>query len=265
MWGKTVLVLRISAAVWAGLIGMGVILQIAEIVPALPKLEPWAWGVSLAIIAVDNVGTLFVRKKRTERERRARKIESVLQTALRQLVSTRELRLEDLGANVYLAANWKRMRPEREKNVVLERVGRYRPIDYPQQSGVHWTDKKGVVGECWRRRGSTSKNWYAVAQRYGGVELTEQAFFKIPADTRCGFTHREFVTIVGKYSEVVAEPIWHPTKDGVLIGVLTIDRAYQSEGDTFRELLSKRSTHQTAGLASLALAAILKTQAEEAE
>ena len=263
MWGKTVFVLRISAAVWAGLVGLGVVLQIAQVIPALPKLEPYVWGVSLAIIAVDNVGTLFVRKARADREARDQKIQSTLQAALRQLVASRDLRLEDLGANVYLASNWKRMRRSPASTVKLERTARYRPIGYPQQSGIAWTGTTGAVGECWRKRGVVYKNWHAVAEKYGGVEMTEPAFLKIAADTRNGFSYREFLTIVGKYSEIVAEPIWHPGNERVILGVLAIDRAYQDGSSTFVPLLGKRATYETAGLAARAIGAILKPKVEE--
>lgn len=262
MWGKIVLGLRVGAAVWAGLVGFGVILQIAEVVPALPKLEPWVWGISLAIIAVDNVGTLFVRKARSEREARDQKLQSVLQTALRQLVAPRELRLEDLGANVYLARGWKRFKATPD-TARLERIARYRPIGYPQQSGVEWTENKGTVGKSWRKRGAVYQDWHRIASRYAGSELAEAAFERIPEETRCGFTFREFAAIVDKYDEVLAEPIWHPGKSGVMIGVLTLDRAHQDDDGTFVQMLGKRSTYETAGLASASISAILKSSPQE--
>jgi len=262
MWAKIVLGLRVGAAVWAGLVGLGVILQVAEVVPALPKLEPWVWGISLAIIAVDNVGTLFVRKARSEREARDQKLQSVLQTALRQLVGSRELRLEDLGANVYVAKGWKRFKATPD-TVRLNRVARYRPIGYPQQSGVDWTEQKGTVGKAWRKRGAVYQDWHLVANRYAGGELTEAGFAMIPEETRSGFSFREFAAIVDKYDEVLAEPIWHPGKPGVMIGVLTLDRAHQDADGTFVQMLGKRATYETAGIASASISAILKASAEQ--
>lgn len=263
MWAKTVLWLRIAAAVWAAIVGLGVILQVAEIIPALPKLEPWVWGVSLGIIAIDNVGTLFVRKARADKADREAKLQNVLQAALRQLVGTRELRLEDLGANIYLAERWQRFKST-PPSTKLERVARYRPIGYPQQSGVDWTEKKGAVGECWRVRRPVYKDWHAIANRYAGSELTEGAFDKIPEETRSGFDFRDFQAIVGKYDEIVTEPIWHPGKPDVMIGVLAIDRARQADGGTFVASLGKRATHETAGTAARSISAILKPKADDA-
>ncbi|GAA4351191.1 hypothetical protein [Microbacterium rhizosphaerae] len=254
MWSVVSLVLRIGAVAWAALVGLGAALIAAGLINPLPKFEGTVWVISLIILGVDNVGTLIVRGSRRRRGRRMDRLEDALMVALLQIVrETPQLHLEDLGANAYVVSGRDSKR--------LHRVARLRPGRYPQESGVAWGSGKGMVGACLDQKKRVYRNWYAVAKKYGNTDISPEAFEKIPVNTRCGFTYEEFVSIVGKYSEVLAEPIWDLRNDGRILGVLTVDRAYRSGESEYTPLLDKRATHESAGLAASVVSRIVRPKA----
>jgi hypothetical protein len=53
VWAKTIVWARGIAALWAGVIGLLVVLQGLKVFPEAPRAEPYVWVVSLMIIAVD--------------------------------------------------------------------------------------------------------------------------------------------------------------------------------------------------------------------
>lgn len=256
-WERVVLFLRIAAAAWAGVVLVIAALQHYDVVPTTPKLEPWVWVISLAIIAVDNVGTLFARRVRSRRDERARKLEAALMTLLIQIVKPRDLRFEDLGAHVYIPSRadllFRRTDVRR-----FQRVKRFRPAGFPQQSGIDWSPSKGTVGDCWRTKRTAYKDWEAIARTYGGRDLTEAEYDALPAETRHGFSRAEFHAIAGKYSEIIAEPIWSGRNERALVGVLAVDRAYQDNESTFEARLDTRATREIASTAASVVGSILK-------
>ncbi|MGC5224894.1 hypothetical protein ACPW96_20205 [Micromonospora sp. DT81.3] len=263
-WSRTVFWLRIGAALFAGAVGVLAVLDYYGVITLLPSFEPIVWSISLAIIAVDNIGSLISRGIRARVGRRNERIEKALMGLMISLVKNRSLRFEDLGVSVYVPWWRDRFRRRPHMHVRLKRIVRYRPAGYPPQSGVSWTPGKGVVGEAWSRRKTRHKNWHAIAARYAGQDITEDQFLQIPEATRYGFAYEEFVSIVGKYSEVLAEPIWHGWKDRVMVGVLAIDRPYKAEEHTFRTQLDKKPTLEVAAASASTVGGILKPKADGA-
>jgi hypothetical protein len=247
-WDGLVRVLRIVAAAWVGLIAIVAALQAGGLVPELPKLEPFAWVFSLVIIGVDSAGSLVANKVRRNRASQQSRTEKALMGLVLNLSRQRVLRFEELSVSVFVPTRWSRvmrwlLRRDAD-DIRLARFQQFRPAGFPAQSGVRFTPAKGVVGECWRGRKFVHKDLDAIAGRWGSVELTPEAFGRIKPTTRQGFSQEEFQTVAGKYLEIAAEPIWHPTKDGKLVGVLSLDRPRSETIDEFRPKLASEETQQ---------------------
>ncbi|WP_309617703.1 hypothetical protein [Salinibacterium sp.] len=214
---------------------------------------------SLAIIAVDNVGTLISRRIHTRRSERGRQLErAAMSLAILVARSWADVRFEHLGVSVFVETRWSKIRRLSGSEVRLRRVSRFRPAEFPQQSGISWSGEKGAVGECWRTKKHSYVNWQAVAKKWGDLDLTEEDFEKIAIKTRAGFSRTDFSAIAGKYSEVHAEPIWHGKKERELLGVLSIDRVFSAEDDPFISRLDSQGTREAAAGAASAAAAILR-------
>jgi hypothetical protein len=258
MWTKTIWWLRFAVVLWVASIGVVTALQAVGLVPALPKLSPYVWVISLVILGVDNLGTLISRKYNSNKRRTLDEIERALMTLVITVAHETTLRFEDLGAGVYVISThwWKRGSKEQ-----LSRIKRFRPAGYPQQSGISWSSRTGAVGECLRTRKPVHKNWQRLAEKYGEVEVPDEQFNKMPEQTRCGFTRDEFNTIVGKYSEVLAVPIWHGRKERTMLGILTVDRAFKGQDDNFISRL--QSTRDVAASAASVVSRSLKPSGTE--
>lgn len=264
MWPAIALSARVAIIAYTAIVGLGAALKAVGVVTPVAALETWVWLVSLIVLGVENVVTLVVRRVRTQRGQKIAKLEDTLVSALIQIVqSGNALHLEEIGANVYVASRIDRLLRRPHEQTRLRRVARIRPGRYPQQSGVDWASGKGAVGECWKAKKRSYKNWHAIAEKYAHMELDEASFLKIPASTRCGFTRAEFMAICDKYSEIIAEPIWDPRKTGRILGVITIDRAYHEVADTYMPKLEKRATHETAAVAAGVVSRILKPRGTE--
>jgi|GEM_PF-5003859 hypothetical protein len=247
-WDGLVRVLRIFAGAWVAIIAIVAALQAGGMVPELPKLEPYAWVISLAIIGVDSIGSLFANKVRRSKASQKSRTEKALMGLVLNLSIQRVLRFEELSASVFVPTRWSRflrvLLRRAPDHIHLTKYKQFRPGGFPAQSGIRFTPGKGVVGECWRTKKFVHKDLDAVAERWGSVELSAEAFEKVKVSTRQGFSLGEFHTVVGKYREIAAEPIWHPTKDGKLVGILTLDRPRSETAEEFRPRLGSEETQQ---------------------
>ena len=185
MWAKTVAWLRAAAALWAGIIGVLAILQGLNVIPTAPKVEAFVWVVSLSIIALDNVGTLVSRRIHSRRTQREEKLDQAAMSLAIALAQTQAVRFEELGICIYVETRWSKVFGRSRPQEGLKRIRRFRPAGYPQQSGVTWTSAKGTVGECWTNKTVVHKDWSAIARRWGGAAMNDDAGFKrIPEATR---------------------------------------------------------------------------------
>lgn len=234
-WSDIAFWLRVGAVAWVAAVGVFEALQFFGLLPQDHKLEPWVWSVSLVLLGVDNVGTLISRRLAKNRARRNDAITKALMALLIEITRNEPtLRFEKLGGNVFVT----------RRDGSVKRIVRFRPAG-PQQSGIDWSDAKGAVGHCIRERRTIHKPWQAIARKYGSSGVSEERWAKMPAHTKHGFTHREFNSIVAKYSEILAEPIWVPGVEPRMIGVLTVDRAFEASDATFEEKLSAESVLQS--------------------
>lgn len=263
MWPRVVFWLRLGAVAWVTLVGVVAALQASGTVPRLPKLEPWAWAFSLVILGIDNAGTLISRGvHKIARERNA-ELEKALMSLLIDVARSGGVRFEDLGASVFQPSRLDRL--VRREPHQLVRTVRFRPSDYPLQSGIDWAPSKGAVGAAWSGRKEVYKNWRNIAERWGGVDdMSDDQFKRISASSRMNFSKKEFLAIAGKYSEVLVLPIWHRKKNR-MIGVLSIDRAFKAEDATFTPELEKKGTREVAAATASLVGRILHPNGDKVE
>lgn len=245
------LVFRIGAALWVAAVTVFAGLQTLGYMPTAPKLEPVAWGVSLAIIGLESVGSIFRDRFERSRADLRRDLDRIsLLFVLEQLKDGHQdkgLTFEDLGVSVWVPTIWSRFRgrvfrlPRHEFR--LTRLNRFRPDDYPQSSNIPWTGDIGSLGKCWSSQREDYHDNHLIAKKWGNQEISKEQFAEIRVETRRGFTRDQFSRIIGKYSEIRAIPIMHSDdSNGLMIGVLTIDRKYTPEQATFTPHLQGDST-----------------------
>lgn len=263
LWSRSVLVLRFAAIGWAAVVGIWSGLVFYGLIDPKPSLEPWGWIASIILIGVENAGTLIVRRYRTVHGDQTARIESTLKTALLQIAQSREVSYQDLGASVFVPTWWSRVRRHTGGKIRLKRISRFRPAGYPQQSGVSWTGAKGVIGTALRSKGLSYTDFSPMIKKHGDAGLTQAVFEKLPSRFKLGLDLDEFNGTFGKYSEIVAEPVWQDGKDRVLLGVLSIDRAYETD-ESENRVLERRSTRETAATTAASIGSILKPKVTDA-
>ena len=267
MWVRFVTWARAGAALWAGLITLGVVLQQLKLVPELPRLESYVWVISLAIIAVDNIGTLVSRKIHSRWTQRSQKLDkAAVSLGVALAHHHKAVRFEEIGVSVYVETL--RSRIDRRLGIrsvaSLKRLSRSRPTGHPQQSGIAWTAGKGTVGMCWLEQKTIYKNWHPIALRWGEAEFEDDAsYLKLGKNSRQGLDRPEFAKIIGKYSEVLAEPIWDHRKERRLMGVLAVDRVFRREEDPFMPQFDSAGTRQQAAAAASAVSRILLPNSDD--
>jgi hypothetical protein len=263
MWSKIITTARALAAAWVGVLVAFEAMQRVGLVPDAPKAEEVAWVVSLVIIAGDNIGTLISRKIHRGLSVREKALQQGSMSLLIAIARHHaDVRFEHLGVSVYVETLVSKVGRRLGLNFKLKRIHKFRP-GQPQQSGISWVGRKGTVGQCWDDKKAAYKDWKAVAQKYGHVEVTEDEYLKIKESTRQGFTRTEFQSVCGKYSEIIAEPVWDARREGRLLGVLAVDRAYGGEDDPYIPRLSARATREQAVASASVVANILKPKGSD--
>lgn len=258
MWGKISFWLRWAAAAWAGGVAVVAILQQEQILPKTENFEPWVWAISLGVIGLDNIGTLAVRAVRRRKQDRKSRIRAALMGQFIFMANSRQVRFEELGGSVFVPGrlNWLRKRMGRTER--LRRIERFRPSESPQKSGIAWTEATGTVGVAFRMQRGAYKNTHSIAKKYAGVELEPAQFERVSLAARDGFDMQQFNAIAGKYSEILAEPIWHLGKERKLLGVVTVDRAFDAEQDTFTPELDGNGFAKNLSTTAILIARILR-------
>jgi hypothetical protein len=263
MWNRTVTVGRVVMAILATVAVVISVLQSEGIVPANKTLANIVTYGSLVIIALDNVVTLIRRSARDRRLKKEQDIAAAAMALLLDVCKKPELRFEKLGVCVYVAENkwkWSWTNPlSFFRETELVRVHRFRPSGYPQQSGVTWRSGKGVVGQAWQDQRTTYRNWQSIAARWADADISEPAFERIPKGTRSGFTRSDFVSIAGKYAEIVAEPIWDKRVNNKCIGVVALDRQYEADVTFSGNPLNHADTRSFLSTTAALLGTVLST------
>lgn len=256
--------MRIVASIWIVGVATFAGLDLIGVLSVSPGLEKTAWVVNLVIIAVDSLGGLAANRVRKHRRERLAGIEKALMGLLIQLDRNERLRFAELGASVYVPSRWSNFFQRPQSKVRLKRIVRFRPAGYPQQSAIAWVGAKGLVGAAWCTRHAQYADFSALARRWGGKDISPERFSKIPEETRAGFTLEEFRRVVGKYSEIAAEPLWHEGKERKLIGVLSVDRAFDAKDENYVAQLGVIETQSIIAATASTISGILKPKMDPA-
>lgn len=139
-------------------------------------------------------------------------VAALLRGAAREIAAARSLDRDAVGVSAFEVRRswvfWQR----------LERVYRERVHSNPPPSGITWTKGKGVIGLCWAQNKCIFRDLKAIATKHS--DCTPEQFDRLGDDVRMGLSYDEFVTIIGKYSSVIAFPMTH---EGNFIGCIAVD------------------------------------------
>lgn len=255
MWSKAVLVARIVAVAWAVLVGIALALSAVGMIEVDPELETTGWIISIAIIGVDNLGTMVKRKVNHDNRRFHSDIDEAVLPMLTQLAETEKVRFEHLGGSVY------RLKPRRWFSRTpreLHRVRRIRPSNYPTRNGAHWTTATGQVGEAFRVGEMVYMDWHDAGMEWRNYRPRIDAFEELDLEVRGDHSYAEFTAAANRYSEIVAIPLFSPRDDSKVVGVLTIDRLFQPDGTEYTPFLNTQVAQRIYAGPQELIASILK-------
>jgi hypothetical protein len=162
--------------------------------------------------------------------------------------------LETIGCSLFLVRGRGVRRPK-----ILYRVHRMRIIDNLPESAAVFTKNKGVVGYCWQNE----KWWHVdldpVNREFDGMTLDEikDLWPLITVDQHMNFTPEEFVSLTGKYREVLAVPVMIDHK---FEGCIALDRRWNKDDPQDRPLFNNEQTKRILGSASNTLLPLLRAR-----
>ena len=207
---------RTSLAVVGLAVGILNILAARKIVPLSTTWQVVIIVALGALTAVDNTRLAVRRAKEPGEEERRLRIHKTLLGALIVISENRGVRVSHLGSSVFVE---RRVGLLRRKALV--RRERVRISEFPPATEIKWEKGKGAVGTCWETGATVHRDRRKVAEKYTGVTLNESQWKGVSAKSKSGFSRTEFVSMVGKYAEILAVPI--RSSSGELIGIVSVD------------------------------------------
>ncbi len=249
MWFRVAVRLLLALLALAAIIGKVAVEQ--TWIPPNPILEAWTLIVAGAIVFVDSVIGLARDLRRRSIESNDLRVKKAVTAAQWTISKETGVDLALIGGSVFLT---KRTRPRSETK--LRRIARERISDSPQQSAVKWTTGKGAIGRALKERRTVHVDWTRIAQRHSG-EISEKAFDALPAATRAGLAFDEFRSIVDKYAEILAVPIFVGEK---CVGVLAIDVPMTVEHSGLGTCLNPQAVREIAESCAAVLSDVLRNR-----
>lgn len=212
------------------------------------SLPRWLLIVMVATVAVvataASLRSAYWEVKGPRDQRLKSDVGALLRGAAREIAAARELDRDSVGVSAFEVRRrwifWQR----------LERVYRERGHSNPPPSGIDWTKGKGVIGLCWAQNKCVFRDLKGIANKH--ADCTNEQFQLLENDIKMGLSYDEFVTIIGKYSSVIAFPI---TDDGNFIGCIAVDLPL-SEGT--KTSLNHSRVREIAGITAASVGKILR-------
>ncbi len=184
-----------------------------------PTIEFWIIVAAGAVVFTESIRGAVQINRLPRRKHRQRQLEKAVLASLKSIAQVTHLDLTRLGGSVYT------VRPHHVlwRTRQLRRVLRYRLDEYPQGSGVKWSEGKGVVGWAVRDRSPRHFDWRHIAAVWNGPGLdAAAAYAALSEEERMGFSFDEFRKLARKYAEGVAVPIISDNSERIL-GVFAVD------------------------------------------
>lgn len=210
-----------------------------ELYIAEPHFEPTALGIAAILVFAETTWGLVAGVQGRQWHLKKKRARKAVLACLITVATSVGLDVTEIGGSVFLVK--RRQWYSSEKR--LRRVIRHRLRDFPQQSTVEWTKGKGAIGTAWQERRAVHVNLRALSEKYAGVTIDQAQFGKLSAEARGTFQHSEFQSVVGKYAEVLATPIWRKNE---IVGVLAIDVPVHTEHAAAGSSLDSRVAKEVA-------------------
>lgn len=190
----------------------------------------WAAVTLAGITFLDSFLVALRRFRQIRRDVAEARVQKALVSLLVEIADVNNVRVQHLGASVFVPRR-RLVRTDKEVlnrriQQVLVRVMRFRLDEHPQRTPITWARGKGAVGSCWTSARTVHRPWHLQAENHSSPELSRVEFEQIEDDLRDNFTHREFVAIANKYSEVLAVPVLSEAAE--IVGIISIDVAHRA-------------------------------------
>jgi len=223
----------------------------------------WLVGILAGLTLTDNVRRAILRYRATGHEGNRVEIRNQMGALIIAVAQIHGISAGDIGCGLFLRQErWVRrparwfpcpkgfLRPER-----LKRIERMRLPDNVPESTVEFTKGKGAVGACWEHGQHGYNDWRSINRRYQTPDDVVSRWSKMRDETKHGFDQKEFISLIGKYAEVVAMPI---IINGSFEGCIAIDRKWNKESASDRSLLNDDATKRQLGAAAQTLVPSLR-------
>jgi hypothetical protein len=196
-----------------------------------PDAQYWADHIPvLALVVVLAAATPVAQRAiaeygegRAERERkRDESIRIYLNASFVQIHHLTNAPMTRMGVQAFLVKrsfkpNWSfSWRPAEQRRVV-----RVKLHEAQAPSGIRWTEGKGLIGECWRRRDRCHVNLEEHFAKYRA--LGEDEWKALPLQERFGLEFDEFQRTKGRYGLLAAVPIIDKADPGRYLGCVSFD------------------------------------------
>lgn len=216
-----------------------------------PKLTIWVVSILAGLTFVDAAKRTFHRVRASQIEKHRIEIRNQLATVIVTVAELHHLDIGDVGCGLFLVQPRGLKRPPR-----LVRTERVRLVDDLHESEVLFTKGKGTVGACWEHQRPAHFDWIRINSQFAEhPDLTKKHWHSLSPEMRRNFAQDEFVSLVGKYAEVLAIPVMINSK---FEGCLALDRRWNKDDPADRSLLNDQPTKSVLGLAVKTLQPLLK-------
>jgi hypothetical protein len=193
----------------------------------------------------DQGGRLLSDQLKRPTEDQSREIRRYLSAALLTISHQTQLAIPEVGLSLWLVPRWWQLVPhwlidllrrtsrDRERptrHPRLWRAEKIRLAEFGGASRVHWTFRKGVIGECWMAHHVIGFDCWKNYRPYldfddegnpSGPGVDERTWNDPSNGARMGLSYREFGEVAGKYGAVIATPLHSRTHRWV--GCVTLD------------------------------------------
>lgn len=184
--------------------------------------------VGALLVFIGTISGIIRGRRNSALARRSERLREAVISSLHTISEVTGVDIWVLGGSVFIP----KRRLRRAWRQELRRALRFRLSNTPLPSDVTWVGVKGAIGRAWKTKRVIHQNWAEVATSIASDPASEDRVFEeLPSNLRGEFTSDELRSIAGKYSEILAVPVWNRRNTKVL-GVLSIDVPWSTDRST---------------------------------
>lgn len=216
------------------------------------RLLVWLAGILAVVTLADAAKRAVHRVGASKAQANSIRIRNQLSTIIVTTCEIHGIPVSQVGCGLFLIQERGVKRPRR-----LLRVERVRLVNDLQETKVVFTKGKGAVGKCWDDSHWVHHDWSNTNARFAHHrDEVKRRWDDLSAAVTHGFDREEFVSMLGKYTEVLVVPVMINSK---FEGCIALDRRWQDgQTTTNNPRFNNEATRAVLGAAATTLEPLLK-------